>query len=91
MASVDQNAFFDLMVLNPNSEEQTMEKESQNIMDDLNKILKVAIESLDPMYRDILILIHYQNLTYKEAAEVLDIPENTAKVHMHRAIKALQK
>jgi RNA polymerase sigma-70 factor (ECF subfamily) len=55
---------------------------------DLQQLLVAAIGDLPPRYRDVVALRYTTDLTYAEMGEVLGIPENTAKIHFHRA-KAL--
>lgn len=48
------------------------------------------VASLPPLYREILLLQYQENLTGRELAEVLQIPEGTVKVRLFRA-KALMR
>ncbi len=55
---------------------------------DLQQLLSAAISRLPPRYREVVALRYTSDLTFAEIAEVLGVPENTAKIHFHRA-KAL--
>ena len=44
-----------------------------------------ALETLDPVYREPLILFYMEDLSYKEIAEVLDIPMGTVMSRLARA------
>lgn len=44
-----------------------------------------ALEELDPVYREPLILFYMEDLAYKEIAEVLDIPIGTVMSRLARA------
>lgn len=55
---------------------------------DIQQLLVAAIMRLPPKYRDVVALRYAADLPFSDIAEVLDIPENTAKIHFHRA-KAL--
>ncbi|MBU2573560.1 MAG: RNA polymerase sigma factor [Elusimicrobia bacterium] len=48
------------------------------------------LASLPPLYREILLLQYHENLTGREIAEVLRIPEGTVKIRLFRA-KALMR
>jgi RNA polymerase sigma-70 factor (ECF subfamily) len=55
---------------------------------DLQQLLAAAIARLPARYREVVALRYTTDLTFGEVAEALGIPENTAKIHFHRA-KAL--
>ena len=55
---------------------------------DLQQLLSAAIARLPARYREVVALRYATDLTFGEIAEALGIPENTAKIHFHRA-KAL--
>jgi RNA polymerase sigma-70 factor (ECF subfamily) len=50
-----------------------------------------ALETLSPMHREVMHLVFYENLTVRETAELLEIPEGTVKSRMHHARQALAK
>jgi RNA polymerase sigma-70 factor (ECF subfamily) len=75
----------------PGPEEKVMEKERQKGMNVLNEIVENAIDSLDPKYKQAVLLIHYQGLKYKEAAYVLDTNINTVKTWIRRGIDILRE
>jgi RNA polymerase sigma-70 factor (ECF subfamily) len=54
-------------------------------------LLRQAIAKLPLKKREILILSRYQNLKYREIAELLGCRIGTVKAHVHRAIKELGK
>jgi RNA polymerase sigma-70 factor (ECF subfamily) len=53
------------------------------------KAMKIAIAELLPHYRAVIELRHYQDLSYAEIAEVLDLPISDVKSHLYRARKQL--
>lgn len=55
------------------------------------QLLREALAKLPLKKREVLILSRYQNLKYKEIAELLDCRIGTVKAHVHRAIKELGK
>ncbi|HID76595.1 MAG TPA: sigma-70 family RNA polymerase sigma factor [Planctomycetaceae bacterium] len=48
-----------------------------------------AVEELPEPLRQVLLLVYYQGMKYREAAEVLDIPVGTVKSRLHSAIRKL--
>lgn len=50
-----------------------------------------ALDKLSPDYRKVLILRYFQDMKIKEIGEVMQIPEGTAKVMIHRGRKILQR
>jgi len=55
------------------------------------RILRQALSQLPLKKREVLILSRYQNLKYKEIAELMGCQIGTVKAHVHRAIKDLGK
>lgn len=52
--------------------------------------LTTALEQLPPMYREILVLYHFEHLKYAEIAETLDLPMGTVMNRIFRARKKLR-
>jgi RNA polymerase sigma-70 factor (ECF subfamily) len=55
------------------------------------QLLRRALAQLPLKKREVLILSRYQNLKYKEIAQLMDCHIGTVKAHVHRAIKELGK
>ena len=57
------------------------------------KIQKVrqAVEDLSPKLRDTFILVRYEGLKYREAAEVLKVSTATVRMRIHRSMKILSQ
>lgn len=51
--------------------------------------LREAIEQLPQALRDVINLVYFQDLKYREAAEVLNVPVGTIKSRMHAAVARL--
>lgn len=51
--------------------------------------LRDALALLPPKHRDVLILSHYQNLSYPEISNLLDVPSGTVKSRVFHALKKL--
>jgi len=56
-----------------------------------NRSIQEAIRFLDRRQRIVLVLRYFDNLSYNEIAEVLEIPLGTVKSRINTAIKALRK
>ena len=51
--------------------------------------MRVCMEQLSPDHREIIDLVYYHDKSVSEAAEILEIPENTVKTRMFYARKKL--
>lgn len=78
-AKVDKNIKF------AESENLSMEKEEQI------KQLYKALDKLSEDKREILVLSQLEEMEYTQIAQTLNITENTARVKVHRALKALRE
>lgn len=58
---------------------------------DLGQTLAKALEQLSPPLREIIVLKHYQQLKFREIAEVTQTPEGTLKARFHRALAQLKE
>lgn len=59
--------------------------------DEQRKHVRGAVERLPDSLRKVLILVYYQGMKYREAAEVLSIPVGTVKSRLHAAIRRLEQ
>ncbi len=64
--------------------EQQMEK------DQLQNILNQSLQAISADQREVIIMRFYQDLKFQEIAQVLDIPEGTAKTRFYYGLKALR-
>jgi RNA polymerase sigma-70 factor, ECF subfamily len=71
------------------SDKGTPEKILQ--LNENNKLLYQAIQSLKENYRDVVILRGIKELSVSETASVLNWNENKVRTTYHRALKTLQK
>ncbi len=53
--------------------------------------LGAALQELTEMDREIILLRHFSELSFREIAELLDIPLGTALARAHRALKRLRE
>lgn len=49
-----------------------------------------AVHDLRDTYRDAIILFYFRDLSIKEVAVIMDIPENTVKTYLHRGKEQLK-
>jgi RNA polymerase sigma-70 factor (ECF subfamily) len=78
---VDEDDGQNIMDGSPGPERSTMAK------DELRR-LREAVDKLPPRQREILLLHKFEDLSYIEIAEKLNISKNTVMVHMMRALKS---
>lgn len=79
MASVMEN-----MGVSPDAEAK-IEREQQKEM------LQRALQLLSIEHREVLVLSRFQELSYKEIAEILKTSEGNIKIKVHRAMKELKE
>lgn len=53
--------------------------------------LTAALSRLDPVERAVLVLVDVEQMTYRDAAAVLGVPEGTIGSRLHRARRALRR
>ena len=80
----DVDALFPRLALHYANEEKFEKKELKGILED-------GLKKLDPKYREPIVLFHFEELGYKEIAEVLRIPIATVGVRIKRGREALKK
>jgi len=59
--------------------------------DETCELVSQAVDNLPKTAREVVILIYFQGLKYREAAEVLSIPVGTVKSRLHAAIGKLSE
>jgi RNA polymerase sigma-70 factor (ECF subfamily) len=55
-----------------------------------SELLLSAIQKLTPLYREVLVMYHFEHLKYAEIAEVLDVPIGTVMNRIFRARRKLR-
>lgn len=79
----DDNLYFDMADDAPNAE-QTMMNTS------LSEEMQMALDSLSPEQRTLVILADVENVPYKDIAEMLDKPVGTIRSRLHRTHKLIR-
>ena len=57
---------------------------------DAGSRVRVELELLSPEHRAVLVLRHYQDLSYEQIGQVLDVPEITVKSRLYEAREKLR-
>jgi RNA polymerase sigma-70 factor (ECF subfamily) len=60
-------------------------------LEEQRRSVRRAVDRLPEPLRQVLLLVYYQGLKYREAAEVLSIPVGTVKSRLHAAIRKLEQ
>jgi RNA polymerase sigma-70 factor (ECF subfamily) len=74
------------MVWHASTELLTQQATSLTLVDDL----RLAVGDLPSEMREILVLVKFHGLSYREAAKVCDCSEVAARQRLHRALRRLQ-
>jgi RNA polymerase sigma-70 factor (ECF subfamily) len=56
---------------------------------DRERLIQEAMQDLTPEYRQVIVLRHFQNLSYEEIAQMIGIPEKTVKSRLFTARQRL--
>lgn len=57
---------------------------------DKSEILRKCFQALPPIYREIIDLVYYHELSIKDVSEVLGVPDGTVKTRLFNARKRLE-
>lgn len=79
---------FDAFFPHPAAKETS---DAQALENDLRQTIDFYLNRLDAKYREPLILYYFQDLNYKEIADILHIPVATVGVRLQRAKSILKK
>jgi RNA polymerase sigma-70 factor (ECF subfamily) len=58
---------------------------------DLGPAISTAIDALEPIFRDVVVLVDVEDFSYEEAAEALGVPIGTVRSRLYRARRQLQE
>lgn len=65
--------------------------ETERELKEIRAMIDTGLEKLSPKYREVLVLHYYEELSYKDMADVLQIPMGTMGIRMRRAKEALRE
>ncbi len=71
------------------SPEQTPAEKAE--LTEQRETVRQAVETLPEQTKQVVMLVYFQGLKYREAAEVLDIPVGTVKSRLHAAVEKLSE
>lgn len=77
---------WDAMVSHPAYEDPAAGEREQR---DMRALLERGLGALSPKYREVLALYYFEELSYKDIAEVLRVPPGTVGIRLKRAKEAL--
>jgi len=69
---------------------QKLDADAGLVADEMSTKLQAALEKLDETTRQMILLRHFAEMTFKEIAEVFDCPLGTALARVHRGLRALR-
>lgn len=81
---IDLDVVFPYLTANEMADERALEN-------DLRRELDRYLEKLDPKYREPLVLYYFEELSYKDMADILQIPTSTVGVRIARGKALLRK
>lgn len=58
---------------------------------EIEKMLEKSLEALDYKYREVLVLYYLEEMSYKDIAEILQVPQGTVGIRLKRAKEVLRK
>jgi RNA polymerase sigma-70 factor (ECF subfamily) len=81
---------FDLDVFFPHlASKERAEKEAEK--KELRRMLDESLNKLNPKYREPLILYYFEEMDYRQIADILNVPVSTVGVRLSRGREALKK
>lgn len=79
---------FDAVFPQPVAEETA---DSETYKKELREMLDKCLGKLDPKYREPLVLYYFEDMDYKEIADILEVPVSTVGVRLQRGKANLKK
>ena len=85
----DVEPFVDTLIEGDNETEEELEEEATGV--NLNDEVASALKKLEDEFKLVIVLADIEGFTYKEIADILEIPIGTVRSRLSRARKKLQK
>ena len=79
---------FDALLAHPSYEDPAPREREQ---EEIKKMIEKGLASLNPKYREVLVLYYLEELSYKEIADIIQVPTGTVGIRIKRAKEALKK
>jgi len=79
---------FDTLISHPVYDDPHERERDQK---DMRASLDRGLEKLAPKYREVLALYYFEEMSYKDIAEVLGVPQGTVGIRLRRAKEALKQ
>jgi RNA polymerase sigma-70 factor (ECF subfamily) len=71
---------------------ENLDVEEEETFDDQNhQLIRIALQKIPDEYREVLYLSRFEDMKYKQIAEILNVSVSVVKVRVHRAIKKLKE
>ncbi|KQC12707.1 MAG: hypothetical protein APR63_02090 [Desulfuromonas sp. SDB] len=70
--------------------EDSKNSKKEIVEDNIEQILLKSLDKLPPVYKLIINLYHFENLSYNEIAEITDMPMGTVKSYLYRGREKLK-
>lgn len=79
---------FDTLLPHPASKETA---DADINVSEIKNLLDTSLDKINPKYRELLVLYYFEEMDYKEIAEILQIPVGTVGVRLKRGREQLKK
>ena len=71
-------------------EDETADPAQETVLDSLTRtetieVVRAAVRSLPPLYREVIVLCELQEMDYAAAADIIECPIGTVRSRLHRA------
>jgi RNA polymerase sigma-70 factor (ECF subfamily) len=78
---------FDTLVSHPVYEDPALREREE---EEMKKMIENGLERISPKYREVLILYYLEDISYKEIADILEVPTGTVGIRIRRGKEALK-
>lgn len=78
---------FDTLLAHPAYDDPA---ESEREQAEMKILIDKGLEKLSPKYREVLVLHYFEDMPYKDIAEILQVPAGTVGIRLKRAKEALR-